>query len=129
MMPTLVLDSGAVTFLSTPSRLAAALIEELRDRGQWPPAVPSVVLVECLQGHPGRDANANRFLRTCDIVEDLPEATARRAAQLRARARRGSAVDAVVVALAEPGGTVATGDPRDVGALADHADGVTVARV
>ena len=39
---------------------------------------------------------------------------------------RGSAVDAIVVALAEPGGTVLTGDREDIEALAAHADGVIV---
>jgi hypothetical protein len=77
------------------------MILELREDGRWPPAVLSIVLVECLQGHPGRDAKTNRFLRTCDVIEEIPEILARRAAFLRTRARRGSAVDALVVALAE----------------------------
>jgi hypothetical protein len=128
-MAALVLDSGAVTFLAKPSRFVAAILLELRDRGQWPPVVPSAVLVECLQGHPGRDANANRLLRTCDILEELPQSMARRAALLRTRARRGSAVDALVVALAEPDGIVLTSDPADLGALASHADGVEIRRI
>ena len=68
----------------------------------------------------------NRFLKTCDIVEELGEPLARRAALLRRRARRGSAVDAIVVAFAEPNGTVLTSDPADLRALAEHADGVGV---
>ena len=40
--------------------------------------------------------------------------------------RRGSAVDALVVAMAEPGGTVLTGDKADIGALAAHARQVMV---
>jgi hypothetical protein len=51
---------------------------------------------------------------------------ARRAAELRRRARTGSAVDALVVALAEPGGVVVTGDRADLEALAQYADGVTI---
>jgi hypothetical protein len=101
----------------------------LRDEGLWPPAVPSVVLVECLEGHAGRDAIENRFLKTCDITEDVPESLARRAATLRRLARRGSAVDALVVAFAEPGGTVLTSDPLDLQALAIHADNVAIVRV
>jgi hypothetical protein len=62
-------------------------------------------------------ANTNRFLRTCIIDVSVSEATAFRAAELRRLARTGSAVDALVVVLAEPGGTVLTGD---------HADGVAV---
>ncbi|MBW8879587.1 MAG: hypothetical protein JF614_32035, partial [Acidobacteria bacterium] len=114
----LVLDSGGVTRLAERSQQAAALILALREEDLWPPLVPSIVLVECLQGHPGRDALANRFLKTCDVVEEVPEPLARRAALLRKLARRGSAVDALVVALAEPGGTVLTSDLGDLGALA-----------
>ncbi len=125
----LVLDSGGVSRLAEQSRRAAALILALRDHGLWPPLVPSVVLVECLQGHAGRDASTNRFLKTCDIVEEIGEPLARRAAQLRRHARRGSAVDALVVALAEPGGTVLTSDMRDLEALAEHAQRVRIERV
>jgi len=125
----LVLDSGGVSRLAERSRQAATLILAFRDLDLWPPVVPSVVLVESLQGHAGRDALTNRFLRTCDIVEAIPEQLARRAALLRAKARRGSAVDAIVVALAESGGTVVTSDLDDLDALARHADDVSVERV
>jgi hypothetical protein len=125
----LVLDSGAVSRLAERTREAAALVRALREEGLWPPIVPSAVLVECLQGHSGRDAAANRFLKTCDIVEELVESVARRAAFLRRRARRGSEVDAIVVAHAEPGATVLTSDMRDLEALASHAQRVRVERV
>jgi len=125
----LVLDSGGVSRLAERSRQAAALLLAFRELDLWPPLVPSVVLVECLQGHAGRDALTNRFLRTCDIVEVIPEALARRAALLRRQAHRGSAVDAIVVALAEPGGTVLTSDLGDLDTLAGHADDVAVERV
>lgn len=125
----LILDSGGVSRLAERSQQAAALILALRDEGLWPPIVPSVVLVECLEGHAGRDANENRFLKTCDISEIVPEPLARRAALLRRRARRGSAVDALVVALAEPGGTVLTSDPDDLHALAAHAESVGIVRI
>ena len=125
----LVLDSGGVSRLAVRSREVAALILALRERDLWPPLVPSVVLVECLQGHAGRDAHANAFLKTCDIVEEIPERVARRAALLRRKARRGSAVDAVVVAFAEPDGTVLTGDPGDLAALAQSTDRVRVERI
>ena len=125
----LVLDSGAVSRLAERSRYAVALIQALRDEGVWPPVVPSVILVECLQGHAGRDAITNRFLKTCDIVEAVSEPLARRAAFLRRRARRGSAVDALVVAMAEPDGTVLTTDPRDLNALVAYTEGVNIERV
>lgn len=126
MTSTLVLDSGGVSRLAEQSRGAAALILAFRDADLWPPVVPSVVLVESLQGHVGRDAPTNRFLKTCDIVEEVSEGIARRAAHLRTRARRGSAVDAIVIALAEPDGTVLTSDPRDLETLARHAAGVSI---
>ena len=122
----LVLDSGAVTKLARRDRQAAALIGVLRRDGLWPPLVPSVVVVESVTGRPGPDANTNRLLKTCDIVIELPERTARRAAVLRFRSKHGSAVDALVIAIAEPAGRVLTGDPKDLRALAAHADQVLV---
>ena len=125
----LVLDSGGVSRLAERSRQAVALILTLREQGLWPPVVPSVVLVECLHGHAGRDALANRFLKTCDVVEEISEPLARRAALLRRRSRRGSAVDALVVAFAEPDGTALTSDLDDLEALAVHANHVSVERI
>ena len=125
----LVLDSGGVSRFAVRSHQVAALILTLRERDLWPPLVPSVVLVECLQGHAGRDAHANAFLKTCDMVEDVPERLSRRAALLRRKARRGSAVDALVVAFAEPDGTVLTGDTDDLSALAQFAERVRVERI
>ena len=122
----LVLDSGAVTRLAERSARAGALIAALRAEGLWPPVVPSAVLIECLTGEGSRDAADHRFLRPCDIAESLPVPLAHRAAWLRARARTGSAVDALVTAVAEPGGTVLTGDPADLRALARHASDVTI---
>jgi len=118
-----------LTRLAERSQQAAAMILALRGEDLWPPLVPTVVIVECLQGHPGRDALANRFLKTCDIIEEVAESLARRAALLRRLARRGSAVDALVVALAEPGGSVLTSDFGDLSALAQYADDVRVERV
>ena len=123
------LDSGAVSKLARRSPQAAALILALRQQDIWPPVVPSVVLVECLEGHAARDVLANRFLRTCDVVEEIPESLARRAAELRRRARRGSAVDALVVAFAEGGGTVLPSDPGDLSSLAGYAKSVGVEKI
>jgi hypothetical protein len=125
----LVLDSGAVTCLAERTSRAAALIGALRREGLWPPVVPTVVLVECLTGDGSRDAAQHRFLRTCDIAETVPVPLARRAAWLRAKAHKGSAVDALVTAMAEPGGTVLTGDLQDLRALAACASEVTVEQI
>jgi len=122
----LVLDSGAVTKLARRDRQTAAIISVLRREGLWPPVVPTVVVVESLTGRPGPDANTNRLLKTCDIVTELPERTSRRAAHLRFRAKKGSAVDSLMIALAEPGGQVLTGNLGDLRALAAHAEQVRV---
>ncbi len=122
----LVLDSGGLSRLSARTKTAAGLIGSFVDQQLWPPIVPTMVLVESLHGDSGRDANTNRFLKTCIVEPEVSEATARRAAQLRRIARTGSAVDALVVALAEPGGTVLTGDRTDLEALATNADRVAI---
>ncbi|WP_419839283.1 hypothetical protein [Candidatus Poriferisodalis sp.] len=124
----LVLDSGGVSFLAGRSRGAGVLRLTLVSEGVWPPLVPSPVLVECLRD-PGRDANTNCLLKSCGIVTDIDEGVARRAAWLRTRARRGSAIDALVVACAEPGGSVLTGDRGDISALAAHARDVRVEQI
>ncbi|HEY3260409.1 MAG TPA: hypothetical protein VGJ95_09080 [Pseudonocardiaceae bacterium] len=108
---------------------AAALVSQLIEADLWPPHVPTVVLVECLAGHPGKDAATHRLLKDCIIDEVIPPWLARRAAHLRTAAGRGSAVDAVVVASAEPGGAVLTSDPMDLGALASSSSGVRIVRV
>jgi hypothetical protein len=122
----LIFDSAAVSRLAERSTRTLALIRALRVVELWPPVAPTVVLVESLQGHSGRDATTNRFLKTCIIETLVTERTARRAAELRRRARRGSAVHAIVVALAEPGGTILTGDKANIEALAAHAHDVSV---
>lgn len=122
----LVLDSGGLSYLAKRNQDAAATIRVLVRDGLWPPVVPSVVLAESVTGRQRNDANVNRLLKTCDIVEELPEALARRAGELRFRARQGSAVDSILVASAEPAGMVLTGDDEDLEALASHADRVTI---
>lgn len=122
----LVLDSGGLSRLSQRNRRAVALIDALRAENLWPPVVPTVVLAESTTGAARTDANINRVLKSCEIDPMVTERTARRAGHLRARARTGSAVDALVVASAEPGGTVLTGDAGDLQALAAHADDVLI---
>lgn len=125
----LVLDSGAVSFLAERSSRSRLLLARLRDEGLWPARVPTAVLVECLTGHAGRDPATNRMLNSCDIDPGPSERLARRAAALRTATRLGSAVDAIVVASAEPGGVILTTDVGDVSALAGQARGVRVVEV
>jgi predicted nucleic acid-binding protein len=125
----LVLDSGGLSFLARRNENAAAAIRVFVRDGLWPPVVPSVVLAETTTGRQRNDANVHRLLKSCDLVEALPASLARRAGELRHKARRGSAVDAILVAAAEPGGTVLTGDVDNLRALASHANRVTIQRV
>lgn len=108
---------------------ASEMLSDIKGRALWPPIVPSPVLIECLQGHAGRDAEINRFLKLCDILEHIDTTLVRRAGYLRTRAGLGSAVDALVVAAAEPGGTVLTSDSDDLSALAAYANDVLVIAV
>jgi len=83
----LVLDSSAVSYLARRTPATLALITALRDRGVWPPLVPSPVLIECLTGDGSRDAATHRLLRSVNILEAVPVGLARRAAHLRTEAR------------------------------------------
>lgn len=122
----LVLDSRAITALGRRDRQTAARITALRLRGLWPPIVPTAVVVDSLTGNRIRDALANRTVGL-SLVYPLDEPLARRAAQLRGRARAGSAVDAVVVATAELfEALVVTGDLHDLARLSQHASGVAL---
>jgi hypothetical protein len=121
-----VLGSGGLSRFAARTKTAVSLVRALTAQELWPPLVPTIVLVESLFGDAGRDAGTHRFLKTCIIESTVSVNVARRAAELRRRARTGSAVDALVVAIAEPGGTVLTGDRADIEALAAHADRVSV---
>jgi predicted nucleic acid-binding protein len=122
-----VLDSGGLSALS--GRAGRERIRALQQRGLWPPVVPTVVCVESLTGK-RRDAAVNQLLGLCDVVEELDLRIARRAAGLRHDARRGSAVDAIVVAIAESLGEsiVLTGDEHDLRPLAARTENVRIAR-
>jgi len=124
----LILDSGGVSRLAERSQQAVALILALREAGLWPPKVPSVVLVECLEGHAGRDAAENRFSRRVTSRRSYPNLSrvARRycggvRAAVRRRCTRGG--------VRRAGGTVLTSDPHDLQALAARAEGVAIVRI
>jgi len=104
-------------------------METLQADGSWPPIVPTAVLIEALHGDPRRDALTNRLLKVCNVIEHVPLRLARRAALLRYRARRGTAIDALVVAMAEPDGTVLTSDLPDLRALAAQTGDVVIEKV
>ncbi len=108
---------------------SAGLIATLQSSEFWPLTVPTVVLTESLSGNPRIDVPVSRLLKLCEIDDHVPMPVARRAGELRALAKRGSAVDAIVVALAEPNGAVLTSDLADMRALASYADNVHVYRL
>jgi hypothetical protein len=89
------------------------------------------VLTESLTGEQQRDAPTERVLNGVQAVVPTNEHVARLAAELRYRAGRGSAVDAIVVAegASRGGAIVLTGDPDDLSALADAAGDVAVVAV
>lgn len=122
----LFIDSGAVDRLAKSDEQSLVDLGSLERDGYWPPTIPTVVLTECVSGTQSKDALANRFIKTCQVLEELPDHIARRAGQLRSQTKRGSAVDAILVALAEPGGVVITEDTRDLEALASNALNVAV---
>jgi hypothetical protein len=120
----IVLDSGAVTALARSPRILGEYQRRL-SMGEVI-VVPSAVLVECRTGDARRDSAVDRLLKRVRVDEHLPNWLARTASALRTAARRGSAVDALVVAYADPGGRVVTGDLGDLRALAQYAKRVVI---
>ena len=124
----IVLDSGGISKLADRSLDSLALLKRLIALNDVM-LVPSPVVVECLHGNSRKDTPVLRFLQKCVIEEVLRMGMAQRAAELRRKSGHGSAVDAIVVAFAEPGGTVITGDRVDIKNLAAHASKVYVAAI
>lgn len=126
----LVLDSGGVTALAGQR----ARLAELRQRGFWPPLVPTVVLVEVLTGDHRRDFHENHLLRMCQI-RSVDEQTARDAARMRTATGRAddiSATDAIVAEYAVSLGDslVLTSDPTDLTDLVTtRSEAVTISAV
>lgn len=125
----LFLDGAALRRLAERSPQALATLEALRAAQLLPVRVPSFVLADALTGDTGQDRLVEAFLPCCEVVDVVPPAVARRAAWLRTAAARGSATDALLVALAEPGGAVLVANRPTVEAMALFADGVFVERL
>jgi predicted nucleic acid-binding protein len=88
------------------------------------------VCVEALSGHGSRDALTHRLLDSCEVIEKVDMRTARQAAALRNAAKRGSAIDAIVVAMASRrNAAVLTSDVKDIAALAEYAADVEIIAV
>jgi PIN domain len=129
-LPRCVLDSGAVTALVGPSQRARGWLRWLVENGGIV-VVPTPTLVECTRGDGARDADVNRILNVLrEIAMAAPdEATARRAAALRYRAKSDDGIDALVAAEAVGQGqrtVLLTSDPDDMGKLLASEPTVTV---
>lgn len=112
-----VCDSRGVTMLAHDHALLRAWLDEGADI-----TVPAAVLAECSTGT-ARDARIRRLLNGVDII-DIDADHGLAAGALRHRARAGSGVDALVVAVADRFDApvhVLTSDPGDLEALAAHA--------
>jgi predicted nucleic acid-binding protein len=115
----LILDSGAVIALSRNDQRARAVLTAAREAGVEV-TVPSVVVAETVRGS-AADAAVNRVLKAVGEVDVADEATGRIAGGLLGAAGSAATIDAVVVATAVQvaGGVILTGDPTDLGPLAD----------
>jgi predicted nucleic acid-binding protein len=113
------LDSGVLSAVADGDARARAHLEAFR-RHDVEVILPAVVIAESTTGAGPRDARVNTVIGGCRIAPTT-EAIARRAADLRYRARRPDAtIDAIVVATAElvGGRALLTRDADDWGALA-----------
>ena len=72
-MKRLFLDSGAVDRLARGNLQSDANVKRPKDDGNWPPHLHTVVLAECVSGRQRDDAPVNRFIKTCNVVEELPK--------------------------------------------------------
>ena len=130
----LLLDSEAMSAIAHgPARRRdriRALIIEMRRR-ELPVGIVAAVLAEVVRGRAADAAVFAGMRRERVLVHPVDTRVGVRAGQLLGRTRAGSelAVDAFVVAVADlaGGAVIATGDPRDMRRLAQHATGVTVA--
>ena len=115
----LILDSGAVIALSRSDLRARAMLAAAREAGVEV-SIPSVVIAETVRGS-AKDASVNRVINAVGEVTSTSEKTGRTAGALLGAARSTATIDALVVAsvIELGGGVVLTGDPGDLGPLAD----------
>lgn len=120
----LILDSGAVIALSRRDDRARAALAAAWEVGA-DVSIPAVVVAETTRGSGPKDAPVNRVIGAVGEVGMTDEAAGRLAGALLGAASSNATVDALVVAdaIERGGGVVLTGDPDDMGRLAeDHAE-------
>lgn len=118
-MAALVLDAGALIAADRDDRALVAKLRvaqasglELRTTG--------IVVAEAWRGEGGRQANLARLLKSID-VRMVDEAMGRQAGELLAKSGAHDAADATVVAAADAGDRILTGNPQDIGRLVSAA--------
>lgn len=122
----LILDSGAVISLARNEKRAHLYLLRALEL-DTPVEIPAVVLAETVRGG-AKDAAVNRVVKAVGNVPATTEQHGRLAGELLGRARSTSTVDALVVAHAVIGGgaLILTGDPGDLGSLAERHPEVVV---
>lgn len=111
-MSALVLDAGAFMAYDRNDRdMAARLKVAQGDRIHL--RTTGVVVAQVWRDPSGRQANLARLLKAVD-VRAVGAQLGREAGLLLGRAGTTDAVDATVVAIAEPGDHIVTSDPRDM---------------
>lgn len=128
--PALILDSGAVLALARADVRARSFVQRARELGA-DVVIPVVVVGETTRGSGPRDAALNRVLKAVGAIPAASEVTGRLAGTLLAAAGSDQTVDAFVVAEAvlRQGAQVLTGDPDDLGRLAEGHPGVRISLV
>lgn len=130
----LILDSEAISVLARPSERGASFkrARVILTSAHMHAAmirVPAAVLAEVCRSQ-REDAALNRVIRRIARVIPTGQSIARLAGWLRAEHRldTSSAIDAIVVATAVRlgGGLIATGDPSDLGRLAQRFSNVKI---
>ncbi len=114
-MSAIVLDAGALLAVDRGDRAMAARLRiaerngiELRSNG--------AVVAQVWRDPSGRQAELARLLRSVSVAP-IDRLLGQDAGVLSGRAGVGDAVDAIVVAIANPGDRILTSDPKDVRAL------------
>ena len=114
-MSALVLAAGAFVAVERGDR---AMVARLRaaERGGLDLRSNGAVVAQVWRDPSGRQVTLARLLRAVD-VRPVDRRVGQEAGVLLAHARAGDAVDATVVAVADAGDRIVTGDPTDVRAL------------
>jgi hypothetical protein len=111
----LVLDAGALFAVDRGDRAMAARLRAAQ-RGGLDLRTTGVVVAQAWRDTTGRQAQLARFLQAVDVWP-VDRALGHEAGVLLARAERGDAADATVVAAARSGDRIVTGDPAGLRAL------------